>query len=123
MSSDNEEEEAVIQEREVAAEPDVKAVEEAEEEVDELEEEVEEETEEKESERIEERLDEKQSGGGANAARTRRGKKPKKPSAKKAEGKSKARRRRSQIRFSSFVSGQLEERPWGAEGCVQRRWT
>ena len=97
MSSDNEgEEDAIVQEREVAAEPDVKAVDEAEEEADELEEEVEEETEEKESEKIEDRLDEKQSSGGKVIAGKRRGKKKvraKKPSAKKAKRKPKPKRR------------------------------
>ncbi len=57
MSSGNDElEEAVVQERQVAAEPEVALAEEAEEATDELEEETEEESEEKESERIEDRL-------------------------------------------------------------------
>jgi hypothetical protein len=62
MSSDSDEQdaEAVVQEREVAAGPDVEVVEEADEEADGHEEEVEEETEEKESEKIEDRLEEKQ---------------------------------------------------------------
>ena len=60
MSSDSDEQdEAVVQEREVAAEPDAQAVEEVEDEAEGLEEEVEEETEEKESEKIEDRLDQK----------------------------------------------------------------
>jgi hypothetical protein len=83
--SDEQEAEAVIQEREVAAEPDVATVEEADEDAGGLEEEVEEETEEKESEKIEDRLDQKVSGAGAGTTKRRRGKKKanaKKPSLK-----------------------------------------
>jgi hypothetical protein len=70
MSSDaDEQDEAVVQEREVAAEPDVEPVEETDE-AEGLEEEVEEETEEKESEKIEDRLDEKQSNAAAPESRS-----------------------------------------------------
>ncbi len=94
IESDSEDE-AVVQEREVAAEPDVKPVEEAEEEVDELEEETEDEAEERESEKIEERLDEKP-GGGTVQPRKRSGQrksKAKKASPKKLRRRSKPKRR------------------------------
>ena len=95
MSTVNDkQEEAVIQEREVVASPDVQSVDEKEEEEEELEEETEEESEERESERIEERVDEKVGGITTKSRRSRSGKKiaaPKKP-LKKTRRRTKSKR-------------------------------